>query len=157
MLMKKVLDYYEVNEDTMALLSVAHIDFCTIVLERNCILYANQSPTKIIKAACIGGFSTYDGRRQAISFHTGSKQKVPIPINPRDNIFAFPTHSPESFECNWIFYNHVRYIKTVNPPSENRQSIIEFKNGQQITLNESHYILKKQMERTARCILCFSK
>lgn len=98
--MKKILDDYEVNRSTVALLSVAHIDYCTIVLEENRQLYVRKTPTQIVKASCLEGGSTYDGRRTAIRYRTGSKQKVPIPINPRENIFAFPTHSPKAFECN---------------------------------------------------------
>ena len=154
--MKKVLDHYEVNKDTMALLSAAHIDYCTIVLETDRILYVKKTPTQIVKSACLEGFSTYDGRRKAVTYHIGAKQKVPIPIIPRDNIYAFPTHSPKDFKCNWIFYNHVKYIKTLNTPNQPSQSLIIFKNGQQITLNESHYILKNQMKRTAICILSLS-
>lgn len=140
----------------MALLSATHIDYGTIVLETNGRLYVKQTPTQIVKASCLEGHSTYEGRRKAITYHTGAKQKVPIPINPHHNIFAFPTNSPENFNCNWIFYNHVKYIKTAHSPYEPQQSIIVFKNGQELPLPESQYILTKQMQRTAMCILLFS-
>jgi competence protein ComK len=156
--MKKILDNYEVNQNTMALISVAYVDYSTLVLEENQVLYVRKTPTQIVKEACMEGGSTYDGRRIAVSYMTGSQQKVPIPINPKDNIFAFPTHSPRAFECNWVFYHHVRSITTCKSPEQQGvQSKITFKNGQHITLNESQHILEKQMQRTATCILRFSR
>ena len=154
---EEILDHYLVNSRTMALLSVAHMDYSTIVLEEDRQLFVRQTPTQIVKASCLEGGSTYDGRRSAVTYHTGSKQKVPIPISPHEDIFAFPTHSPTDFRCNWLFFKHVKYISTFIPPGETtRQSSITFHNGQTITLNESHYVLEKQMQRTAMCILCFA-
>ncbi|WP_102345914.1 competence protein ComK [Bacillus sp. Marseille-P3661] len=155
--MKKVLDTYEVNRSTMALLSVAHIDYCCIALEDNQTLYVRQTPISIVKASCLDGGSTYDGRRTAVTHRTGSKHRVPIPINPNENIFAFPTHSPKAFECSWIFYHHVKSIKTFSSPTNHAiQTVITFQNGHQEILNESYYILKKQYQQTAICILAFA-
>lgn len=154
--MKQIIDQYEVNQNTMALLSVANMDYSTLVLEENQQYYVRKTPIQIIKAACLEGGSTYEGRRSAVSYKTRSQQKVPIPINPKDKIFAFPTHSPKSFHCNWIFYYHVKYISTYKSPGQqNVQSVIAFKNGQPISLYESRYILEKQMQRTAMCIIGF--
>lgn len=156
--MKNIIDFYEINGSTMALLAVAHIDYSTLVLEEGRQFFVRQTPSQIIKAGCLEGGSTFDGRRKAVSYQTGAKQKVPIPINPKDNIFAFPTHSPKSFECSWIFYHHVKYITIFTSPSKQTfQSKLTFKNGKTITLSESLYILEKQMQRTALCILKFSK
>ncbi|MEC1747878.1 competence protein ComK [Schinkia azotoformans] len=154
--MKQIINHYEVNQNTMALLSVAHTEYSTLALEENQQFYVRKTPIQIVKDACLEGGSTYDGRRRAVSYRTGSQQKVPIPINPKDKIFAFPTHSPKSFECNWIFYHHVKYISTYKSPDQlSVQSVITFKNGQRISLQESQYILEKQMQRTAMCIIGF--
>ncbi|WP_374724525.1 competence protein ComK [Calidifontibacillus erzurumensis] len=156
--MIKVFDHYEVNKSTMAILSVAHIDYSTLILEENQQIYVRKTPTQIIKEACIEGGSTYDGRRIAVMHAIGARQKVPIPIDQIDQIFAFPTQSPKSFECSWIFYHHVKYISTRKSTEHQvAQSIITFKNGQEIILDESRFILEKQMQRTALCILKFSK
>ncbi|MEC1771891.1 competence protein ComK [Schinkia azotoformans] len=154
--MLKILDDYEVNRSTMALLSVAHIDYCTIVVEENQVFYVRKTTTEIVKASCLEGGASYEGRRKAIRYRTGSKQKVPIAINPGENIYAFPTHSPKAFECNWIFFNHVKYISTIHLPNKETKSRILFKNGLHIDMNESRYILEKQMKRTAICILWLS-
>lgn len=154
--MKQIIDHYEVNQNTMALLSVAHMEYSTLVLEESQQFYVRKTPIQIVREACLEGGSTYDGRRRAVSHRTGSHQKVPIPINPKDKIFAFPTHSPKSHECNWIFYHHVKYIsKLKSPDQQDVQSVITFTNGQHISLHESQYILEKQMQRTAMCIIGF--
>ncbi|RFB18204.1 competence protein [Bacillus sp. HNG] len=144
---------YEINPDTLALLSIAHIDYATIVLEGHQMLYVKKTPLQLIKTACLEGGSTYEGRRKAVTHLTGAIQKVPIPINPRRKIFAFPTQSPNAFECNWIIYHHIKAI--VSTQNHQTQSIIQFKNHYELPMNESHYLLQKQYTRTAMCVLQF--
>ena len=155
--MIEIRNEYDVNQKTMALLSVAHPDYSTVVIEQHRQLFVKQTPLQIIKAACLDGGSTFEGRQKAVTHLTGSRQKVPIPINPLLNIFTFPTNSPYDFHCNWIFYHHVKSII----PSDKRknsttQVIISFKNDEQLQMKESHHILQKQMQRTAICILQFT-
>ncbi|MEH7223195.1 competence protein ComK [Bacillus sp. JJ1566] len=154
--MNPVLIDYEINPDTMTLLSAAHIDYATIVRERHQILYVKKTPLQLIKAACLEGGATYEGRRKAVTHLTGAIQKVPIPINPRRNIFAFPTHSPTAFECNWIFYHHIKSIVPALQTGKAIQSIIQFKNHHELPMNESHYLLQKQYTRTGMCILQYA-
>ncbi|MFB4163918.1 competence protein ComK [Alteribacillus sp. JSM 102045] len=155
---EKVVDYYEINPSTMALLPAAHMDYEVIALEEHQKLFVRKTSIQLIQSACLDGGSTYEGRRMAVTHQTGSKQKVPIPVNPLHQIFAFPTHSPRVLECNWIFYHHVHSIQAHRSPQEpSIQSIITFKNGQQLPMKESSYILEKQLQRTAMCILRFTK
>lgn len=147
---------YEINPNTMALLTVAHVDYATIVQERDQRLYVKKTPLQLIKAACLEGGATYEGRRKAVTHLTGAIQKVPIPINPRRNIFAFPTHSPTAFECNWIFYHHIKTIVPSQQTSNTTQSIIKFKNHHELPMNESYYLLQKQYTRTTMCIVQYA-
>jgi len=153
--MKIIQLTYEVTPNTMAIFPAREIEYSAIVKEEHQIIYVRQTPLQIIKAACLEGGSTYEGRRKAVTHLTGAIQKVPIPINPRRNIFAFPTHSPTAFECNWIFYHH---IKSILPSQQGNtiQSIIQFKNQQELPMNESHYLLEKQYTRTTMCVLQYS-
>jgi competence protein ComK len=152
--LEMILEHYDINRST---LPAAHMDYSTIVLEGNRQLFVKKTPLQLIKAACLDGWSTYEGRRKAVMYLTGSKQKVPIPVNPRDNIYAFPTQSPKEFNCSWIFYHHVKFIHPTHVKTEDPiQSIITFKNHQELPMNESCYVLEKQMQRTAICILSFS-
>ena len=77
-----------------------------------------KTPLQLIKAACLEGGSSFEEDRKPLPIK-GSTHNVPIPINPECNIFAFPTQSPSAFQCNWIFYNHVKSIK----PSETRTEV----------------------------------
>ena len=154
--MKNIQLTYEVNPHTMAILPAKEIEYSAIIKEEHQILYVRQTPLQIIKAACLDGGSTYEGRRKAVTHLTGAVQKVPIPINPRRNIFAFPTHSPNAFECNWIFYHHIKSIVPSLQTSNTTQSIIQFKNQLELLMNESHYLLEKQYTRTAMCVLQYA-
>nr|WP_309098455.1 competence protein ComK [Fredinandcohnia onubensis] len=153
--MKNIQLTYEVNPQTQAILPAREIEYSSIVTEEHQTLYIRQTPLQIIRAACLEGGSTYDGRRKAVTHLTRAIQKVPIPINPRRNIFAFPTHSPTAFECNWIFYHHIKAI-VPSQQSSTIQSIIQFKNQQELHMNESHYLLEKQYTRTGMCILQYA-
>lgn len=153
--MKKIQLTYEVNPQTQAILPAREIEYSAIVKEDHQTLYIRQTPLQIIKSACLEGGATYEGRRKAVTHLTGAIQKIPIPINPRRNIFAFPTHSPTAFECNWIFYHHIKSI-VPSQQSNTIQSIIHFKNQQELPMNESHYLLEKQYTRTTMCVLQYA-
>ncbi|GGM40547.1 hypothetical protein GCM10011351_28430 [Paraliobacillus quinghaiensis] len=125
-----VIDYYVTNR-TIALLPVKHFEYDTVVIEVGCKKYVKQTALQIIKQACLDGASSYQGRRSAVSYKTGIKRKVPIPINLVKNIYAFPTQSPSQYDCSWIFYNHILCVTPNVPTSEtDYKSIITFKNNQ---------------------------
>lgn len=145
--MKKVLLDYEVNERTLALIPAAAMDYGTIVLEKGCKLYVRTRPYEIINKCTLIGGSDCHGRRSFILYRTGLKNKLPMPVNPARDIYAFPTQSPKKFHCYWIFYHHVDRIKLQRKPSTYK-SIIIFKNGERLSLSESCFVLEKQMYRT---------
>src|SRR5690625_1439455 len=98
-----------------------------------------------MKAACLDtGWSTFDGRREAVTHHTGFKQKVPIPIIIKPEIYGFPTHAINNPDCAWIFPVHILRINK----HRTSQSTIQFKNGRTIILDISYHILNNQMQRT---------
>ncbi|MFA9560376.1 competence protein ComK [Evansella sp. AB-rgal1] len=149
-----VLEDYAINKRTLALLSAAHIDYQTIVLEGNNIFYIRKRPMELIKSACYKGGASYEGRREATIHETTAKKKVPIAINTNENIFVFPTLSPNNFHCNWIFYHHVLHVIPI--PKIPNQCTIIFNNRKQITLNVSSEVIEKQMNRTHTCTKYFS-
>lgn len=147
-----VLDDYSINVHTMALLPAFHTDYQTIAIETHRTYYVKQTIMKILKEACLDGGASYDGRRDTVTHYAVAKQKIPIPINPARNIYAFPTHSPTHMQCSWIFYNHVKtIIANILDDYAEPTSNIHFKNGQTITVPISDYVLTKQMQRTAMC------
>ncbi|ASK62292.1 competence protein [Virgibacillus phasianinus] len=154
--MEKIVTNYTINSNTMALLPAKNIEYDTIVIEQSRRLFVRKTPLELIKLACLAEFCTYEGIRCAVMHHTGWQKKVPIPINKNKSIYAFPTHAPTHFRCAWIFSNHVMEIKrrhSIEKPTI--QSVITFKNGEHLDMNESYHILEKQMHRTNMCLLRF--
>ncbi|WNF37378.1 competence protein ComK [Bacillaceae bacterium IKA-2] len=144
-----IQEHYEVNKNTMPLLSVAHPDYDTIALEPNFKCYVRKPPLQLIKLACLEGGSTYEGRRAAVVYQTGVKHKVPIPVDQLEQIYAFPTHSPKEFECAWIFPNHIRLITPYIVPNHPKQTKILFTNFKHIILPVSYYTIEKQLQRSS--------
>lgn len=151
-----ILSDYEINSSTMAIIVAAQLDYYSIAIERNGSFPIRKSPLELIKRACLEGGSSYEGRRIAVHYFTGIKHKAPIPINPQQGLFAFPTLSPSQFSCAWLFYHHIASIKPITKGKKAKQTLITFKNKEQLTLPISHYILQKQYQRTSQCIVQFS-
>lgn len=152
----KIYASYHVNTDTMAILSAAHPDYDAIALEPNCECHIQKPPLHLIKQACLEGGSSYEGRRAAVVYQTGIKHKIPIPISPLEQIYAFPTHSPKEFECTWIFPNHVRQIIPYILPNQPNQTKIIFQNLTHIILPVSYYTIEKQIQRSSYTMIRFS-
>ncbi|MBB5174552.1 competence protein ComK [Texcoconibacillus texcoconensis] len=148
-------DQYDINCETMSLLTAKSTDYDSIVLESDRTLYVRQTPLQLIESACLRGGSSYDGRRIAVMHETGAQRKVPIPINRLENIYAFPTHSPKNFNCHWLFSAHIHKM-TPNPKNK-KQCLITFTNNEKITLDVSPSVIEKQMHRTSYCIWRFSQ
>ncbi|WP_186579793.1 competence protein ComK [Aquibacillus kalidii] len=154
--MEEVLPHYHVNSRTMSLIPGNHIDYQTIVFEPNKQILVSVPPIHIMKRACLDVLSSYEGRRSAVMHQTNYQKKVPIPIDPTNQIYAFPTHSPSDYRCMWIFYNHVLSIKeNTNKAQKDMKSIITFRDGRKLAVTESCYLLEKQMQRTATCMVQF--
>ncbi|WP_375709409.1 competence protein ComK [Niallia sp. NCCP-28] len=113
-------------------------------------LYSPNPSAILIQQAALKGGSDYNGRRKSIIYLTGINKKIPIPLYPKKNIYAFSTHSPSHKDCHWIFFQHVESFQKL-PDSTNSTKFI-FKNGQELLLTESLYRLKKQMYRTWMCV-----
>ncbi|GAA0428900.1 competence protein ComK [Lentibacillus halophilus] len=148
--MTTIRNHYVINENTMALLPAAHMDYDTIAIERDQERFVRETPQQIISRSCLQNGSTYEGRRAAIMHHFGFKRKIPIPINPRNRLFTFPTNAPTDFACNWIFYRHVQAILPPSASSNGKTSLL-FHNGQQLPVDVSRYVLEKQLERAGMC------
>lgn len=148
-----IINSYRINERTMILIPVYHADYQTMVKETDRTLYVRKTPLDIIESGCLNGFSTYEGRRKAIMVLTGYQRKVPIPILPSKHIFAFPTLSPENYDCHWLFPIHIETFDHVRKTKKVGKSKAVFKNGEEVFLQESVEVLEKQMQRTAYCAL----
>ncbi|SET17086.1 competence protein ComK [Salinibacillus kushneri] len=152
--MTNILNDYSIKPSTMALLPTRHFEYDTLVMEQEQEFYVRKTPLQLIKKACLEARSSYDGRREYIMYKTNFRHKVPIPVNPSLQIYAFPTRSPQDFNCKWIFFQHIQSLQHApSIKSSNEKSIITFKNGQTLGMGESYYLLERQMQRTGSCVL----
>lgn len=147
--MPTIFPTYEITEQTLALKPAFHHKYSTIALEGEQKLYIRETPLQLIQQASLKGGSDYNGRRRSITYLTGIKKKIPIPLYPHKNIYTFPTHSPNHKDCHWIFFQHVEAFQKLLDPKNSTKVI--FKNGQELFLTESLYRLEKQMYRTWMC------
>lgn len=150
--MSKIQSTYKINRNTLALMPAKHIAYDTIVLEPHQTACIRQTPLQIIQSACFNDWSTYEGRRQAVIYHTNFKHKVPIPIDLHQRICFFPTHSPRNFNNLWIAFQHIAKVSKTKKKTGKPQPIIHFKSGQTLTLDISIHTLKQQMNRTLECM-----
>lgn len=144
------VNHYAISEQTEAIIPARHIDYQSIIYERDKRIYVNQRPLSMIKAGCIKGGATYEGRVIAMQQLLQIRQKVPVPIQPHRHIYAFPTASPRNFDCSWIFPNHIQAII-----DEHVGVTVVFTHTRQ-HLNLSLHTLKRQLNYTTRCEMLLS-
>lgn len=138
---------YMVNENTMLIKPIEAIEYYAVIEEMNRKVFVKQTPLEIIDENLLIGGSDFNGRRRSITYKLGMQKKLPMPINPPRNIYAFPTHSPMIYHCQWIFAEHIDQIHPVKN-NKNYKSVILFKNGEKIYLEVTPSILDKQLIRT---------
>lgn len=146
----RIKNSYITNKSTVAIIPAKQIDFDSIVIEKSRKFYVRQTPLEIIKASCLEYWSNYEGRRNAVIHHTGFKEKVPIPINLREEMVAFPTHAIKHFDCSWLLYNHILQLERVKDDST--KTLITFTNGKTLLLNVSEKSIETQLLRSLEII-----
>lgn len=150
---------YLINEHTLALIPAQAIDYDTIILEQEKRLHIQQTPMQIIETSCLQDWTTYEGRRKSVIYHTNFYQKVPIPININKQIYFFPTHSPKHIDNCWLAYQHILSINQTPQQNDHHQNayssvntIVHFKNGHTLPVHASYHTLQTQMNRTLQVI-----
>ena len=149
----KVQNKYTVQGNAFALIPAKSMEYYTIVLTSTEKLYIKQTPIEIIKASCFQDFSSYEVRREAVKYLTDFQNKVPIPVNTSQDIYAFPTKSPSSNECVWLFFHQIKKIvdNRKHGLAENLPSTVHFVNETKLSLDISYFSLNQQFCRTAVC------
>ncbi|MGL4819771.1 MAG: competence protein ComK [Bacilli bacterium] len=134
-----------VNADTCAISMVCHMQYASKTLFRTGeTLLSEVSVKQLIEEACIRGGSTYEGRRLAMKERFLYKQCTPIPIIPHEGIFAFPTATPTSEVCVWVFPNHLTGMVEISDGVA-----LYFGHNQRIVVHASLTFLKTQLERVS--------
>ncbi|UPM53478.1 competence protein ComK [Gottfriedia acidiceleris] len=143
----KVLNEYEINKSTMAIIPEFTVDLVVIskVYETDDHFYVLMKPIEIIERSCAYFGSSYRGRREGTKQMISITHKPPIAISSMNQIFFFPTSSSLKVECSWISYNHVANFRG----GKYNRSVVEFFNGVELPLEISRGSFENQLYRTA--------
>lgn len=133
-----------ISSSTMMLVPYNHPYYRTKIIDSSGNdLCSCQTALQLIKKSCLTQIhSTYQGRRNAVQTNFRFKQNVPIPINHREYICTFPTESPSSPNCIWLFYNHIHDIEFCQKIKKTK---IHFSNGTTTTISISPHKLQQQL------------
>lgn len=148
--MKKDIVHEDYELSTLTMLVTPQFDeFGNIyskVIEEERDLLVRKSPLQIIKDACDYFGSNLRGRQKATESIAEYTYKLPVAIEPHNQIYFFPTASPTSDDCSWLSHTHILRIY----PMVDNDSQIVFTNGQRYHMDVSEHTLTNQLYRTAQ-------
>ena len=133
---------YEINSNTMALISIN--DKQTEIIEKDNNFIINMNTMDIIKNSCEYFGSSYLGRKEGTKKLIGIKSKCPIIIEETNKLIYFPTSSPRLNNCSWISFNNIK--KYIN---NNGKTTIIFDNNKKLDLEISYGIIDNQILRSS--------
>lgn len=104
---------------------------CSMVYETKRILFVDQSPLEILEYSirCIG--FDLKGALKTAKYLLGKTSKIPVVVNPLNEIVVFPTHSPAHPDNIWFNPNHIR--RTTKSFQENKTNV-NFSNSRTLTV-----------------------
>lgn len=137
------MNYYEINDETIALMPIDGEK--TRILELNKEYIVDKKAYKIMDESCQYYGSTYKGRLNAAKKILDCSYKLPIIVEESSRIVFFPTKSSLEDDCSWINFN---YIKSVDKCENN--CYITFTNNQKILFNTSKLSIENQVSRSTR-------
>ena len=133
---------YEINEETMAIVSIDDTHSEVYELDHHYIVA--QSTNQIMDESCRYFGSSLEGRRKGTEAMIGINYKAPVIVEESKEIIFFPTSSAR-FNADWIGLKHVRsYYR------DGDILFLEFHNGQKIPLRVSYGVLDNQILRATR-------
>lgn len=137
------MKYYEINEDTIAVIPIGFEK--TKIVEKNNEYIINARAYSIMDESCKYYGSTYKGRLNAAKKILQCSYKLPILVEESQNLIFFPTKSSLEEDCCWINFNYIEKIdKTENG------SVIFFTNQKDIIIPVSKLSLENQISRSIR-------
>ena len=132
---------YEINLSTLMLIGLDNENTRVITEDDDFII--KESCKKIVDNSCRFFGSSLVDRIKATNRLVNMASKTPILIEETRNMIFFPLKSTREKNNIWISFNHLdKYIK------EDNNTIFKFKNGKQITINFSYYIVDNQVTRS---------
>ncbi len=137
--------YYVINTYTMMIQPMRYENkLYSRILQLDGELHSPLKPTELIKMSCLDNASSYEGRVYGSRYILGRYQKVPIAINAENQMYFFPTTSPDNTDCIWINPIHVDHISK----QDNKKILVRFHNNQTIEISVSQHVFINQMHKT---------
>ena len=135
---------YEINYDTEIILPLDK-NSCKVVENGNQYII-DATPFAIIERSCEYFGSSYEGRKLGTKMLLGITHKSPIIVEESKGIIFFPTKSPDKEDCIWVNLAQIEKFYEV----DERNSAIEFKNGDVLECDTSIGSLSNQIMRSTR-------
>ncbi|WP_165445080.1 competence protein ComK [Gracilibacillus phocaeensis] len=137
---------YRITKETLAIKPKYDMEYSTTIIEQNGHVDRQEKPLDIIKENCLHYGASYQGRKEAVTYRLGYKQKVPIPISPERGIYAFPTKSATAEGCCWLFLHAIIAVEVVD-----NEVVVRLVNGERLVSDVSRYVLEEQMRKAGAC------
>jgi competence protein ComK len=142
-----ILDQFIISRYTMAILPHhLHGNSYAKVVEEDGEYVVKMRPLDIVKRSCNYYGASFRGRKDGTRAVIGVTHKAPIAIEPLNEIYVFPTISPNDSRCVWLSHLHVYKYE----PTKNDQTIVYFTNEKSILLDVSYHSFVNQLYRTAQ-------
>lgn len=146
-----IMDYYEINTDTLCVLPID--EKSSFIYEKEDNFIVNMACVDIIKRSCLFFGSSFDGRKNASGNLLNANYKLPIVIEESNQLIFFPTNSIKNAKCIWISYNNFEGVDKI----DNHFSRIYFKNNNKIEIEVASNIIINQIIRSNRLKVEFNK
>lgn len=155
---KKVLAIsdFEVNPYTMAVVGEKiskEQPVYSRVIEVEDEFLVKMKPSMVMDRSCKYFGSSLKGRQEGARELTGITYKVPIAVDPTNEIYMFPTISPNKDTCAWLSHSYILDYQTAGP----EKTIVTFTNHKSIILDVSKGSFENQLNRTAQYRFLLSK
>lgn len=144
-------DNHEIGPTTMAIMHHPDATYQTRVIDLEGEFLTSKSPEELLNELCLKNGTTYEGSRQAVILVHGYEKRTPIVLSPLLGICAFPTSSPQHFDCVWLFPQHI--LQYLSHPTNKNHSLVKFYNGSELVVKARATFLKNQCERTSACAM----
>ena len=133
----------------MALIAAKHVAYETIIFDTRGVYLSTVPIQALLKIACNEVYGNYKSRRDVGREYFKHHKKSPIVIDHEKGIYTWPTKSPSSPDCMYIFQEHVEST------NEQRYPTLTFSNKMTLQINCSIFTYRKQKERAAVQMLYF--
>ncbi|MGR3765909.1 competence protein ComK [Rossellomorea sp. NS-SX7] len=141
-----------ITMDTMAIYPAYHERYQSVILNQSGNhIFSKRPVMDLLDDVCMRNGASYDGRVKAVKHVLPYFRKTPVIISEDPYILAFPTMSPQHYECTWLFCYHIEKFSLING-----KTYVNFKNGSLLEVSCSVKVLQTQLERASATLTYFA-